>query len=215
MVNISDVGFFFFSSPCRGVHYGAGVISLCVCGQRLVYLAERTVIPGTSPPWFPDTCRREKKRKKSVKTQASVLCARRTGWSSRSRLSALGLLCHTCALIKFDDLRGQFMFHTEGRRRGGFAPPEPHSLTGHFKFRRIRGNKLASNQLPLSSHIIRTPGPQPPPHPPTLRLQTQRITDSIVCALFLIFCIPTTCLTALQRSLPWECGPAFGEWELF
>lgn len=46
-MNISDVGF--FSSPCRGVHYGAGVISLCVCGQKLVYLAERTVIPPHLP----------------------------------------------------------------------------------------------------------------------------------------------------------------------
>lgn len=45
-LNKGDVG---FSSPCRGVHYGAGVTSFCLCGQRLIYLAERIITPGTSP----------------------------------------------------------------------------------------------------------------------------------------------------------------------
>ena len=31
------------------MHYGAGVISFCLCGQRLVYLAERTITLATSP----------------------------------------------------------------------------------------------------------------------------------------------------------------------
>lgn len=32
-----------FLSPCRGVHYGAGVISFSLCGHGLVYFAERVV----------------------------------------------------------------------------------------------------------------------------------------------------------------------------
>lgn len=114
VVNISDVGF--FSSPCRGVHYGAGVISLCVCGQRLVYLAERTVIPGTSPPWFLIRADEQKKKEKCENTGLRALCQANGMILSLPRLSALGLLCHTCALINFDDLRGQFCVPHRGEK---------------------------------------------------------------------------------------------------
>lgn len=48
-MNIGDVGFL---SPCRGVHYGAGVISFSLCGHGLVYLAERMVGLGALSSWM-------------------------------------------------------------------------------------------------------------------------------------------------------------------
>lgn len=80
------------------------MISLCVCGQRLVYLAERTVIPGTSPPWFLIRADEQKKKEKCENTGLRALCQANGMILSLPRLSALGLLCHTCALINFDDL---------------------------------------------------------------------------------------------------------------
>lgn len=77
-MNIGDVGF------CRGVHYGAGVISLFLCGLRLVYLAERAVILGTSPRGS------SRVQTKSAKTRTAVhLAAKVIGWKMACQQSAL------------------------------------------------------------------------------------------------------------------------------
>lgn len=63
--------------------------------------------------WYAQT---NKKKEKCENTGLRALCQANGMILSLPRLSALGLLCHTCALINFDDLWGQFCVPHRGEK---------------------------------------------------------------------------------------------------